>query len=69
MVAKVLGKTVVIIKAHSKMYKMLVRAVLLYGREIWVVTDVMMTVLEGFHHKTARRIAEMTSRRGNSGEC
>ena len=35
------------------MYKAVVQAVLLYGSEIWVVTDVMMTVLDVFHHMIA----------------
>ena len=33
-----------------------------------MVTDEMMTVLEVFHHRIARRIAEMTLRNGNGGE-
>ena len=50
------------------MYKAVVQAVLLYGSEIWVVTDVMMTVLEGFHHMIARWITGMSARKGNVGE-
>ena len=30
--------------------------------------DVMMTVLEGFHHRIARRIVGMGERRGDGGE-
>ena len=50
------------------MYKAVVQAVRLYGREIWVVLDVMMRVIEGFHHSIAIRIKGMTARKGNGGE-
>ena len=50
------------------MYKAVVKAVILYGSEIWVVKESIMTVLYGFHHKVARRIMGMTARRGNSME-
>ena len=33
------------INARAMMYKALLQVVFLYGSEIWVVTDVMMTVL------------------------
>ena len=45
------------------MYKALFQAVLLYGSEIWVVTDAMMLFLEGF----ARQIEGMTAQRGDGG--
>ena len=35
---------------------------LLYGSESWVVTDAMMKVLEGFHHRIDRRITGKTAR-------
>ena len=41
---------------------------LLYGSEGWVVTGVMLKVLEGFHHEAARRITEMMAKRGAGGE-
>ena len=41
---------------------------LLYGGESWVVTDAMMTVLEIFHHRIARRSAGMTASKGDGGE-
>ena len=41
---------------------------ILYGSKIWAVTDKMMTVLEGFNQGIARRIAEMTARKGYIGE-
>ena len=65
MVTKVLGKTGAPIKARAMMYKLVVQAVLLYGRKIWVVTDSIRTVLEVFHHRITRRIVGMTERKGN----
>ena len=68
MVEKVLGKTGMPIKAWEMIYKLKVQAVLLYRSKRWVVTDAMITVLEGFHHRMARRIEGMTSRRGERVE-
>ena len=50
MVAKVLGKTGIQIKVCVVMYKVEVQEVLLYGRKILVVMDMMMMMLEVFHH-------------------
>ena len=47
------------------MYKAVVQAMLMYGSKIWVVTGAMMMVLEGFHHRIARRIAGMTVSKGD----
>ena len=44
------------------MYKALVQEVFLYESESWVVADVILKFLEGFHHKVDRRIAGMTDR-------
>ena len=41
----------------------MVQAVLIYGSEIWVITDAMMKVLEGFHHHIDRKITGNTERR------
>ena len=49
------------------MYKAVFQAVLLYGRERWVVTDMMVTMIERFHQRITRRIAGMTKRKGDSG--
>ena len=49
-------------------YKSVVHLVLLYGIKIFLVMDAMMTMLEIFYHKIARRIAIMTARKGDSGE-
>ena len=49
-------------------YNVTVQAVILYGSEIWVVTDMMMTVLEVFHQRTTRKIVRTTVRKGDDGE-
>ena len=41
---------------------------IMYGSEIWVVTGDILKVLEGFHHRVARRITGMTATRGVGGE-
>ena len=41
------------------MYKAVVHTMLLYGRDIWVVTEVIFKVLEGLHHWVSQRIAGM----------
>ena len=66
--AKVLGKTGSPIKSWAMMYKALVQALLLHVREIWVVTDAMIMDLYGFHHRTARRIAGITAKKGDGGK-
>ena len=54
-------------KDRAMVYKAVVQAVLMYGRKIWVVTDDIMKFLEGFHHRTARRISGMMAQRGDGG--
>ena len=41
---------------------------ILYGSESWVVTGAMIKVLEGPHHRAARRITRMTETCGAIGE-
>ena len=53
MVAKVLVMAGVTVRARLTMYKVVVHTVFLYGRNSWVVTDAMLKVLEGFHHRVA----------------
>ena len=55
-------------KASTMLYKEVVQVVLLYGREIWVVPDAMMMVLEVFHHRIDRCIAGMTVSKGKGEE-
>jgi hypothetical protein len=38
-------------------YKAVVQSVLLYGCETWVITSQVLRVLEGFHHRVARRLS------------
>ena len=68
MVETFLGKRGAPIKSQEMMYNAVVQVLLLYGRKIWVVADVIMTVLEIFHNSINRQIAGMTSRKGNNGE-
>ena len=44
------------------MHKAVVKSVLLYGNDIWVVMGAMIKVLEGFHRWVARRIMGMAAR-------
>ena len=46
-------------------YKAVVQTVLLYVSEIWVVTEAMLKVIEGFNHLAAIRIVGMTAQRTN----
>ena len=64
MLEKVLGKTGSPIKDREMMYKAVVQAVLLYRRDIWVVTDAITTFLEGFHRRISRRIFRNDSKEG-----
>ena len=63
MMEKVLRKMGELTKDQEMTYKMVVQAVLIHGRKVWVVTDEMITVLEGFTHRIARRVAGMTARK------
>ena len=67
MVVKVLTKMVYTVQAQVMMYKAVVHTMLLYGRESWVVIDVMLKFMEGFHHQVAQRIAGMSSWRVMEG--
>ena len=40
-------------------YKAVVQSVLLYGSESWVVAPAVLKVLEGFHHRVARKLSGM----------
>ena len=61
MVAKVMAKAGATVCAWVIMYKALVQTVFLYGSDIWVVTGLVLMVLESFRHRVARRIAKNTS--------
>ena len=55
-------------RAQGAMYKAVVQSVILYISNIWVVTGVMLKVLEGFQHQATLRITGMTENRGAGGE-
>ena len=50
------------------LYKAVVKTLLLYGRENWVVTGENLKVLEGFHNQVARMITGKTSQSMVEGE-
>ena len=60
MISRVFKKTGATVWSREMMYKLLSQTVMLYGSESWVVTWVMLKVLEGFHHRSAIRITGMT---------
>ena len=62
MISKLLRKMVAKMPARGMLYKAVVQTIQLYGRKIWVVTVVMLKVLEGLYHQVARTIARMTTR-------
>ena len=55
-------------QARGMMYKAVAQSVLLYESKIWVVMGDMLKVLEGFHHRAARRITGMTATHGTGRE-
>ena len=55
-------------RVRCMMYKAVTQSVLLYGSEIWVVTEYMIQVLGGFHHQVTRHITGMTATCGACGE-
>ena len=61
-------KTGVLVRTQGTMYKAVMQSVFLYKSPSWVVTGSMLKVLEGLHHRVARRIMGMTSRCKKSGE-
>ena len=50
------------------MYKLVVQLVILYAIKIWVVTDAMIMVLDGFHHIIDRKIVGITARKDDGRE-
>ena len=66
--AKVISKTGVPLKSQAMIHKAVVQVVILYGSEIWVVTDAIMVVLEGFRHSIAIQILGMMAQMGAGRE-
>ena len=54
---------------YGMLYKVVAHTVILYGSDSWVVTGSMLKVLEGFHHRTDWRIAVITARCAEDGDC
>ena len=67
MMTKVMTKIGVKLRAWAMMYNVVVHTVILYGSKSWVVTEVMLKVMEGFHHWVAQRISGMSYRRVREG--
>ena len=67
MVERVLEKMGTTVRALGAMNKVVAQSVLLYGREIWVVTGNTLNILEGFHHQTALWITGLAAKRETGG--
>ena len=65
--ARVLDNTGETMRAQEMVYKAVTQSVLLYRSEIWLVTGVVLKVLEGFHHWSASQITGMTETCGAGG--
>ena len=63
MVSVVLIKAGSTVRSRAMLCKELLKAVLLYRRNIWVITESIMNVLEVFHHCFTQRILVKTARR------
>ena len=55
------------VRACGVLYKVVDHMVLLYSGECWMMIGAMLKVLEGFHHKAARRIVGMKNWRAEDG--
>jgi hypothetical protein len=55
-VSRVLTREGATSRVCGMFYKAVVQSVLLYGCETWVITSQVLKVLEGFHHRVARRL-------------
>ena len=62
MVWNMVMRTGTTVRARGMLYKKFAQSVLLHGIESWVVMGAMLKVIEGFHHRVARRITGMTAR-------
>ena len=59
--AKVLTRTGVTVQAQEMLYKAVVKTVLLYGIESWMVRRTMLKVMERIHHWVGRGILGKTA--------
>ena len=69
MVEKVVPKTGEMVWASVMLYKSVVKSLLLYRSESWLVMGLMIKVIEGFFHRVARRIKGVTAQRTTVGKC
>ena len=60
MVSGVKVKEWEMVQTGEMFYKAVVQGVLLYGSDIWFITDMMMKFMGGLYHHIAWRIAEKT---------
>ena len=60
MVLGMLLKAEATVRAREMFYKAVVQVVLIYGSEIRFITNFMMKVLEGFHHRIYQSITGNT---------
>ena len=59
--SRVLDKTGVMVRDREMIYKTVVRTVIFYSRESWVITGAIMKVLEDFHHRIISKIMGKTA--------
>ena len=67
MVAKVVIKMGETVREQGVLYKAVVQTLLMYGRNIWVSTEIL-KVIEVFHNWSARRIVGITAHHKTGGE-
>jgi hypothetical protein len=60
MIVHVLDKEGASPRAKGLFYELIVQSVLLYSCETWTLTETMIQVLNGFHHRVARRLTNTT---------
>ena len=69
MVSRVLDNTGAMMRSRKMLYKAVVQTVLLYRINSWVITGVIMEVLEEFHHQITRRLRGKMSGRVGEESC
>ena len=68
MITRVMVKTGEMLQGCGMIYKAVAQSEILYGNKIWVVTGEMLKVLEGFHHRSERRITGIMATHGAGRE-
>ena len=68
MISRVSTNTGATVQVHGMIYKAVTQSVLIYGSESWVVTGVMLKVLEVFHNRLDRHITGIMEKRVADGE-